>query len=58
MSAYNEATRRNVASDNQEDASSDADIQRYRSDAEVRQSGTGSDSRIKNIVRAISSIRF
>ena len=58
MSAYNEATRRNVASDNQEDASSDADIQRYRSDAEVQQSGTGSDSRIKNIVRAISSIRF
>ena len=58
MSAYNEATGRNVASDNQEDASSDADIQRYRSDAEVQQYGTGSDSRIKNIVRAISSIRF
>ena len=58
MSAYNEATKRNVASDNQEDASSDADIQRYRNDAEVQPSGTGSDSRIKNIVRAISSIRF
>ncbi len=58
MSAYNEATKRNVASDNQEDASSDADIQRYRSDAEIQQSDIGSDSRIKNIVRAISSIRF
>lgn len=58
MAAYNKATGRNVASDSQEDASSDADVQRYRNDAEIQQSGTGSDFRIKNIVRAISSIRF
>lgn len=58
MSAYNKATGRNVSYDNQEDATSDEDIKRYQSDAEIKQSGTGSDSRIKNIISAISSIRF
>lgn len=58
MSAYNKATGRNVSYDNQEDATSDEDIKRYQNDAEIQQSGTGSDSRIKNIISAISSIRF
>ena len=58
MSAYNKATGRNVSYDNQEDADSDEDIKRYQNDAEIQQSGTGSDSRIKNIISAISSIRF
>ena len=58
MSAYNKATGRNVSYDNQEDATSDEDIKRYQNDAEIQQSGTGSDSRIKNIIHAISSIRF
>lgn len=58
MSAYNKATGRNVSYDNQEDATSDEDIKRYQNDAEIQQSGTDSDSRIKNIISAISSIRF
>lgn len=58
MSVYNKATGRNVSYDNQEDATSDEDIKRYQNDAEIQQSGTGSDSRIKNIISAISSIRF
>ena len=58
MSAYNKATGRNVSYDNQEDATSDEDIKRYQNDAEIQQSGTVSDSRIKNIISAISSIRF
>ena len=58
MSAYNKATGRNVSYDNQEDATSDEDIKRYQNDAEIQQSDTGSDSRIKNIISAISSIRF
>lgn len=58
ISAYNKATGRNVSYDNQEDATSDEDIKRYQNDAEIQQSGTDSDSRIKNIISAISSIRF